>query len=377
MGKIFIAGLFLGAAAASGGWYWKLTTLPSEEQMAEREKGARVAGALKAEQRAKEEHQKKRDELKETLQQEAKARQDELTEQVEGLKEQIEKLKAGLADEQKNVRSLKDDKVIMQARIDAVKKDLGKLSDAPRGLLMKRVDLMPVQLRLWSRLSELAAVFDQALLGWPNVKRARSAAEDLEELSKEITKLSEGVQVFIQQRSRELGEALGGLDRYRAGIRGDELKEMKGLIKKFAEAAKSFKAHSVTVEAASANWTYTDVSVEAGDLVHLRAAGRWRMHPNWGPAGPEGWDGGGQYKFSQEARAGAVIVRIGFSETPLPAYLGRPIKAEGEGRVMVRINDKEVKDNVGKMKVDAASINPKVVEGALSLWREVSPKFVR
>ena len=45
------------------------------------------------------------------------------------------------------------------------------------------------------------------------------------------------------------------------------------------------KTDKVTVRADSENWADTEVLVKAGDVIHIRAEGMWRMNDNWQPAG--------------------------------------------------------------------------------------------
>ena len=96
------------------------------------------------------------------------------------------------------------------------------------------------------------------------------------------------------------------------------------------------------------------------------------MNDSWQPAGPEGWDSGAQYKVSQDSRAGALILRIGINEKAYAAYLGKPIEAELPGRVMLRMNDKDIRDNVGQVTVEVVSCNPKALDNVLEIWEDVT-----
>ena len=92
------------------------------------------------------------------------------------------------------------------------------------------------------------------------------------------------------------------------------------------------------------------------------------MALNLATSGPEGWDEASQYKIFRNARAGSLILQIGISERVHPAYLGKPIVADAKGRVKLRINDKDVRDNGGSVKVRVVSSNPKVLDQVVRLW---------
>ncbi len=131
------------------------------------------------------------------------------------------------------------------------------------------------------------------------------------------------------------------------------------------------KTDEVVVEAANEEWTDTEVFVNPGDVIQVRAEGTWRMALVFGPAGPEGWDGAAQYKLFGEARAGALILRVGISDSVHAAYLGKPIIADAKGRVKLRMNEapKHVDDNGGSIKAEVVSSDPKALREVVKLWK--------
>ena len=104
----------------------------------------------------------------------------------------------------------------------------------------------------------------------------------------------------------------------------------------------------------------------------MRSDGVWRMIAHWDTKGPDGWEGGGQHRITHEARTGSLIMRIGVSDTIFPAYLGKPIIADAAGRVVFRMNDKDVSENGGNVKVEVASGNPASLRAAASAWKSVT-----
>ncbi len=245
---------------------------------------------------------------------------------------------------------------------------------APKKLLVRWMELMDARVALWRTLGEVASVLTQAEMGWPDVVGAGGASKDIAKLVKHHAKLSRSTKVFVEENSKELGAELGdrGLKALRASVSDKYVKGIENLAGKMRAAVSKMKSHATVVDAKKDGWTDTEVVVERGDVIHVRADGVWRMIAHWQMAGPAGWDGGGQHRITHDARTGGLIMRIGVSEKIFPAYLGKPITADSAGRVVFRMNDKDVTENGGSVKVQVASANPVALQAAVGVWKKLT-----
>ncbi|MHC4502687.1 MAG: hypothetical protein ACYTFI_05220 [Planctomycetota bacterium] len=250
---------------------------------------------------------------------------------------------------------------------------------APKNLLVRRMALMDARVALWRTLGEVASVLTQAEIGWPDVAGAGRASKDIAKLVEHHAKLSRSTKVFVEENSKELGAELGdrGLKALRASVSDEYVKGIENLAGKVRAAVTKMRSHATVVDAKKDGWTDTEVVVERGDFIHVRADGVWRMIAHWQMAGPAGWDGGGQHRITHDARTGSLIMRIGVSEKIFPAYLGKPITADIAGRVVFRMNDKDVAENGGSVKVQVASANPAALRAAVAVWKKLTKKPTR
>jgi len=295
--------------------------------------------------------------------------------QIEDARSRIKDLGGKLAESEKEAADGKkkiDDLGQEVLRLQGV---IAGKSRATHDLLRRRLPWVALVGMLWRNVGEASAILSQARVGWPDVATARKAAAGLEELIKRYVEAAQAVRVFIDNNSKELlGEEIGRIDDYREGVTEGEVDRIRKLGDAILAAVGRLGSSSVKVDSEKDDWTDTDVLVEQGDIIHIRADGRWRMTPSWEPSGPDGWDAGGQYRIASNVRTGALIMRIGVSDEYHAAYLGVPIIAEARGRVKFRINDKDVANNRGIMAVDVASANPALIEKAVKLWEETSRK---
>ncbi len=370
MGKFFMAGLFLGGAVTWAVMHFLVSAgaLKGEEldealELAKREGGntAKIAAdkewkaKLDGERgRLKKEHEKTAAEVtteRDTL----RAANRELRIKLESALEDV-----GLAEER--VKKYKGERDAARAA------GVGKSEDT-KELLVMSTKLHDLKVRVNRELGEGCTALGQGLVGWPDVKLAREVAKSVAVLSRRHRKLAQNVRVYIDQHSKGLARELTDLAPYRAGVREKDIDAIDVLAAKIASTVKTMKTDEVVVEAANEEWTDTEVFVEPGDVIQIRAEGTWRMALVFGAAGPEGWDGAAQYKLYGEARAGALILRVGISDRVHPAYLGKPIIADAKGRVKLRMNDKDVRDNGGSIKAEVVSSDPKALREIVKLWK--------
>lgn len=373
MGKLFLAGTFLGAAVTFAVMYYVVPWgIPEEELTAKlKEAKERQADATAAE---------KDLDCKAKLQaQEAKLKKEHGTAlaEREGRITSLDGEKKALA---AKVKQAAEDLAALTRKRDALedefrdlKRKLAGRPTAPKRLLVQRMKLAQSRVKLWRTLGEVASVLTQAKIGWPDVHGARSTSKELSKLVSEHAALSNSVKIFVEENSKELETELGDrfLKALRISVRDDYIKAISGLAKKILAAVSKMKSDSAVIEAKRDGWTDTEVIVERGDIIHVRADGIWRMIAHWQTAGPAGWDGGGQYRISHAARTGSLIMRIGVSDKIVPAYLGKPIVADSAGRVVFRMNDKNVGENGGSVEVKVTSANPASLDGAASAWKKM------
>jgi len=374
MGKLtMLAGIFLGAAVTFAVMHFLVPKgIPQEELT------AKLTEAKKRERKAA--AQEKDDEWTETL----AAREAKLDgEHKKALGERDTKL-AALTAEKKDLLAKVEEAKEELARLVRKRAELEEMiaqlrgrdanrPTAPKNLLVRRMELMDARVALWRTLGEVASVLTQAEIGWPDVVGAAGASKDIAKLVEHHAKLSRSTKVFVEENSKELGAELGdrGLKALRASVSDEYVKGIENLAGKMRAAVTKMRSHATVVDAKKDGWTDTEVVVERGDVIHVRAEGVWRMIAHWQMAGPAGWDGGGQHRITHDARTGSLIMRIGVSEKIFPAYLGKPIVADIAGRVVFRINDKDVAENGGSVKVQVASANPAALGAAVGVWKKL------
>jgi hypothetical protein len=373
MGKFFLGGVFLGAAITWAVMTYVIGQGKRGEELDQFEEQVRLAAHTKGREEAAAEWRKRLEDETKKINDERTDERAKWAERIRALTGENQETLLKMEGVQEKLSIAQNEMQRLTARVEYLQKEVSKSSVASRQLLKLKTAMIDSQLRLWRTLGQSAAVLGQAISGWPDLELAQKSAAGLATLAKEYRDNAEKARVFIEQQSKALGEELGtDLEPYREGAKESDIKRLEKLSDTILEAVGQMKNHAVTVQADNDGWTDTEVLVKVGDVIHVRAEGKWRMNDNWQPSGPEGWDGGSQYKVSQEARAGGLILRIGISDKEFPAYLGKPIIATAPGRVTLRINDKETKDNVGSAKAEVVSCNPKLLTTVMELWDEAT-----
>jgi hypothetical protein len=374
MGKFFVAGLFLGAAVTGSAMHFLVPKGLKGTKLDQKLDEYRDIGFKEG----KAEEEKVREKL---LAEKAAEVARQFRSDIEGrdkeakeLQRQLKKFEADLQETKNKLAITEGELEEMEGRYKSVAKQYEMMNPTPKELLVLAVRLRPVQVGLWRTFGEAASVMSQALVGWPDVGRARKAAAEVAKLTERHTKLAREVRIYIENNSKKLADELGDLSPYRADVQESDLKVVDDLARRTKLAAEKMRTDSIKVSAKEKLWTDTEVFVERGDIIHVRAQGRWHMSTSMGPAGPEGWDSASQYKLDKDSRAGALILRIGVGEDYHPAYLGKPIEADSAGRVSFRINDNDVSDNGGLVSADVATCNPKALRQVVELWGKVAGK---
>jgi hypothetical protein len=369
MGKFFLVGLFVGAAVTWAVMNYLVTgNLLEKPEVQEAIQAAKADGRLAGRDEADKEWQKKLKKELAALEKEHKDRTAGLTEQVAALTAQNKQLRDDVASAKEDteiVRKAKDD---LQEKYDEIKnRDFGSTA-ASKDLLVKAARLRPVKTEVDREFAKACTVVSQALLGWPDVKLVKDVADGITKLAGQHKTLAQDVRLYIEQHSRGLQAELGDLRPYRATVQEQDIAAVDVLAARIVSAVETMRTDSFDVEAPTDGWTDSEVFVEPGDVIQVRAEGSWRMALNLASSGPEGWDEGGQHKLYRDARAGGLILQIGISDRVHPAYLGKSIVADAKGRVKFRMNDKGVRDNHGSVQVEVVSSNPKSLGQVLELW---------
>ena len=376
MGKFFLVGVLLGGAIAGTAVYFVYRDYVSEATVQQRLLNAKEEGKEegKKEERATltAEHAK----AVEATKQEhavALARKDEETARA---REQAIKAEAQVGALTQRTTALAGEMTSLSAELRVAQSKLVEASttNRPKQLLASRRALDVIGVELWRTLAEAVAVLRQAQAGWPNVQAAQRAVGRLDSVSGAYVKAAQEVRAFIENHSKELTDALGDLAVYRAGATDVDVDALVKLAAAVSEAVKGMGYSKVEVSSEAKAWTDTEVFAKKGDTVHVRAEGAWTMTPSWQRAGPEGWEGGGQYKVAADYRVGSLIMCIGTSERVHPGYLGKPIEAEENGRVKFLMNDKDMLNNRGSVTAEVASASPDLVAKALAAWQKATGK---
>jgi len=368
MGKFFIVGALLGGGVTWAVMHFLVQSGLRGEDLKKHDEQIRIQAQVRGREEAAAELQREF---------EAKAKEAALR-QKEEIDRREQRLKA-LADEKKELvlklEGTQEDLAKAKKSIERLEQrcaDLSKIASqtsiASRQLLKDRMAMRDTEIALWRTLGEAAAVVSQALVGWPDAERARKVGSEIPKLSKDYRALAGTVRTYIEQHSKALADELGDLGPHRAGVQEEDIRAIERLADAIQNAIRRMKVESLVVPAERNAWTDSEMFVEAGDVIQVRAEGQWRMADNWEAAGPDGWDGGSQYKVVQDARAGSLILKVGVSERAYPAYLGKPIVADASGRVAFRMNDNAVGDNGGELKVQVVSANPKSLREVRELW---------
>ncbi|MHC4248889.1 MAG: hypothetical protein ACYS9X_07150 [Planctomycetota bacterium] len=373
MGKFFVAGVFLGAAATYAVIHFTQVKGFSEKELKTEVGQAAARAAADAKREAE---KKARDALDKKVAELTAANEAAIAEKTAANTALAAEKKAAaekLAGASGQIKALSDRNTELTKRLEAAMSS-GRISDAPRGLLARRVGLLGSGAKLWRTLGEVNASLEQAGTGWSDVEAIRSRGKALPALAADYAKKAREVKKFLEENSAALGRDLGKLDPYRVGVQEKDIKALGALIEKIQAAIAGMKSASTTISARKDAWTDSGVYVKKGDIVQVRAKGAWKMIEHWPPAGPEGWEAGGQHKIAQNARAGSLILRISISQKMSPAYLGQPIPADREGRVVLRMNDKTVAENGGEVTAKILCISPGALEKATAEWRKLVGK---
>ena len=373
MGKFFIAGVFLGAAATFAVMHYLQGKTYTEDEMRASRDAASTKAAAEAKRKAEKDSAAKLEGEISRLAAKHKKALAEKDANAKALAGDVNDAGVKLAEANTREKALSDKNAELTRRLDAALRS-GQGSSAPKGLLTRRAGLLQAGSRLWRVLGEVGASLHQAESGWSNVEMIRERARALPGLARDYADKAREVKKYLEENSADLGRDLGDLAQYRLGVQTEDIKSIDRLIEKMQAAVEGMKSASVRVPARKDGWTDSGVYVSKDDIVQVRAKGRWKMIEHWPPAGPDGWEAGSQHKISENARAGSLIMRVSISEKMSPAYLGRPIPADRDGRVVLRMNDKTVSENGGEMRTDILSISPGVLKQAVAEWRKLVGK---
>jgi len=373
MGKFFIAGVFLGAVATFAVMHYMQGKTYTEDEMRTRCDTASTKAVAEATRKTEKTLKAKFEGDIATLTAEHDRVLAEKNANAKALAVDVSDAEVKLTEADTRAKALSDEKADLSRRL-AVALRSGKDSGASRGLLTRRAGLLQAGSRLWRALGEVGASLEQAKSGWSNVEMVRERAKALPGLARDYAGKAREVKKYLEENSADLGRELGDLAQYRLGVQTEDIKAIDALIAKIQTAVEGMKSASTKVSARKDGWTDSGVYVAKGDIVQVRANGRWKMIEHWPPAGPDGWEAGAQHKIAQNARAGSLIMRISISEKMSPAYLGRPIPADRDGRVVLRMNDKTVSENGGEVKADILCLSPGALKQAVAAWRRIVGK---
>ncbi|MBN1248178.1 MAG: hypothetical protein JXC32_11010 [Anaerolineae bacterium] len=108
------------------------------------------------------------------------------------------------------------------------------------------------------------------------------------------------------------------------------------------------------------DWQSVGMQLEPGDMVHIRAQGRWLYTPGeyHGPEGHASYPAPDTYPIpGQNVAGGVLLARIGENGRPMLVGRGRTIVADQAGLLYFRINDDVLSDNEGYVAVEV-SVEP-------------------
>jgi hypothetical protein len=370
MGKFFVAGVFLGAAATYAVLHYTQEQGFSEMDLKRKVGEATARAGAESKRTAEKVWQAKLDQAVSRLKGEHTAAIAEKDKAAEELAAGGRAAEAKSAAAGTQAKALSDKNAELAKRLEAAL-TTGKTSGSSKGLLTRRVVLLKAGTKLWRTLGEVNASLEQAAFGWYDIDLTRRRAGALPALAADYAKKAREVKKFLEENSADLGRDLGPLDAYRAGIQETDIKAVAGLIAKVKTAVAGMKSATIKIDARKESWTDSGVYVAQGDVIQVRAKGAWKMAEHLPPRGPEGWEAGAQHKVAQNARVGSLILRISISQQMSPAYLGQPIKADREGRVVLRMNDKTVTENGGNVTAKVLCISPGALEGAVAEWKKL------
>jgi hypothetical protein len=109
------------------------------------------------------------------------------------------------------------------------------------------------------------------------------------------------------------------------------------------------------------SWQSVGRQVDQGDVIHVRARGRWLYTPGeyHGPEGHAKYPAPDIYPIPGANVAGGVLLaRIGEDGPPLLVGRGRRLFADRSGMLMFRINDDILSDNEGYVTVEVTVEKP-------------------
>ena len=251
----------------------------------------------------------------------------------------------------------------------ATKSKFAKLMDAYKELSDSRLSFAI----MLERLASSAAIADRAR---PDVKVIMASADQAHDIAEMVEKMRENARRIATADSRELKEA--GIDTVALlnTLAPEQATAVKKLVRAIEELSLSIKVRRspITVEARNMEWVDSNVLASKGDAVYVETTGYWRIVGEWPRAGAEGWEGGQEYRITQNARAGALIMRFGASEQLHPAYLNEPIIADSSGTVFFRINDRDNRGNDGDIKAVPTAVNLEKVRAFLKVYRDTAAK---
>ena len=108
------------------------------------------------------------------------------------------------------------------------------------------------------------------------------------------------------------------------------------------------------------SWQSVGIQVNAGDVIHVRARGRWLYTPgeHHGPEGHATYPAPDTYPIpGSNIPGGVLLARIGEEGPPQLVGRGRRLVADRFGTLYFRINDDILSDNEGYVTVEV-SVEP-------------------
>lgn len=370
--KNFLGGLILGAIGGLLGAYFGLSST--------------YRGSSRAEQ-LKADHAKLRIDAGEAKDKAEKA-QEKLTEAEDAARKAKESYEQALAKlEEKHegdLRSLKDDVATAKRDAETFRKELDQLRHEARQaraasgsvpvvakLITLRDAHRPLEVAIARDFSRAMMLLSQAKEGPPQADQLREVANRLKKRTSELGESVRKLYSYVSRNSRALKEVGADPVAQLADLSSDELKLVEAASEAIIDAVEGMRLNKAQVFA-DKEWQDCDASAVRGDYVHVKGLrkSRWRMTSRWsdkrGEGAIGGWERDYESKVYGEARAGALIMKIGLSDKIWPAYFRKPIVADESGTISCRMNDKLSEGNGGKVYVEITTMSGDRLEGALA-----------
>lgn len=322
-----------------------------------------------------------------------------LTGQLQESTKRLEAEKASLAQQLDGLRTELGGKVqslqrSLEAANDRIKSETQRLEAEKLRLLEQVKELQQTQIsgpQLPALISRLNAVWPAyvgfslramqlknmvtlARLAPPDVNAISQAAQDI--LTHTGTYAAESAEVLTHVRlvRQELSKA---------GMKPELLErrfspKLEGTVRRLAELAgritERTASRDIAVDAAK-GFTDAPVKIEPGDLLFFFPRKTWQMSPERDPAGASGWEAVPEHlRVEPKLNGGALVFKVGVSNTVLPAYGPMPQKALDAGALRLGINDKKLDDNIGVIEVTVVRVPGNETQEFEAFWEaELAP----